>query len=1359
MEDLDFSNVKEIIKKSPSNTNFIMDVKSIRDAMRAPPTVLSDELLWIEASGKVKVGIESKVSQNNSTVTVYVANAEEKAVLHWGEFSDGQWKAISPKRLSPDYEGKQVSDKGAEIELKKIDNSISWASLKFLPGEQPDVVAFVIRIGPNNWISAKYGGDFLVPMPVLPEWIEMKEKAEQEREAQKREREAAWDGIVKRFNEASIIDLPETSAKEFIVSEMCEELSHNAGWYKVWISSSVNLEYDEDAVSDDDGSDDTADMTNVQPGSPSDEVLLCVSVLFCLREPNQMKIHWGVMRKGDSNWVSPMSLSDFKYKGLRDTVEVNSQACDSYIDMEAMRDLDGLCLVEFTLSGSLESSEMGKVVRPVAESINFVLNHNEDWIKNVGGSDIKLRLKQSQESGGSDLARQIIECECEWGSMTLMHRYGLVLDRINQDAPKYDQSKKMPSAELEPTTSAGHEFWSWLTTWLRFSHLAWVDWQRRYNTRPAQLAHVTQELSYALAGCWRRYPDYRSWIKICVACVGRGGNQGQRIRDQILEIMHRHKIPETAGHFYEQWHQKLHNNTTPDDIGICKAIIRYYETGGDLGAYWHVLAENNIDKAKLASYERPITCEPFMHNCDRGALLNDWRSYLDVLMDIHDCRDLSRSVNRVRGLLQGTAGSDLDSLMHDLHHNSNGQLSPEHAVGRIWKIAHIRNQLYETAKNNDNNAEVRDLLLLDFSLESIQSTSLQNTNKQAFSLTDCVSLVTSFIGDWSNITSSHAEWRALLTDFRELGMKAAQQKFTQDKVLDALLVKAMIDRLTRAVGSDTEHFQQMLGPKSQLLGRNVGVETEKLNVFVDEILRGSVLFSVSLLISAVEPRVRKLAEMSPWQIVSPVDSVEGVVKCVPALVHLQEEKFLEPTVLISGQVSGDEDIPDGVVGIIVRDAASAPDVLSHVAVRARNSKTLLAVCYEPSLIQAVEAKRKNTFCKVTLAKQGTELEFADCQHKETKGGDERRDEGDADKENRAKSLNDIKTMVLDVTPENSVDRYCVPEKEYTRTLVGSKSANLKTLRETLAGKLGTPGTAAKSGVYFIPQSCAFVYGSFLKCLNAPENGLAKKQIEAIIGKCKSTQNKHVRKAFDRIEPVIMSLVLNEELVRQFEEVLESAGLLKVYRDNGAHVCAEALKRVWMSVFNMRPWVALGKACRAWSELSMAVLVQQIVDARYAFVLHSKNPYRQQNADRFMYGEIVKGLGEVLVGNHAGRAMSWECDRDHKENVLLLSWPAKSVYLSTVDSLIFRSDSNGEDLEGFAGAGLFESIPAIANQENVCEYATDRLVTNAAFRKSILQQLSQLAWDLQEVFDGHPMDIEGCVDAHDRVYVVQCRPQV
>ena len=39
------------------------------------------------------------------------------------------------------------------------------------------------------------------------------------------------------------------------------------------------------------------------------------------------------------------------------------------------------------------------------------------------------------------------------------------------------------------------------------------------------------------------------------------------------------------------------------------------------------------------------------------------------------------------------------------------------------------------------------------------------------------------------------------------------------------------------------------------------------------------------------------------------------------------------------------------------------------------------------------------------------------------------------------------------------------------------------------------------------------------------------------------------------------------------------------------------------------------------------------------------------------------------------------------------FPSKrlGVFLTEGDSLIFRSDSNGEDLEGFAGAGLYDSV--------------------------------------------------------------------
>lgn len=40
---------------------------------------------------------------------------------------------------------------------------------------------------------------------------------------------------------------------------------------------------------------------------------------------------------------------------------------------------------------------------------------------------------------------------------------------------------------------------------------------------------------------------------------------------------------------------------------------------------------------------------------------------------------------------------------------------------------------------------------------------------------------------------------------------------------------------------------------------------------------------------------------------------------------------------------------------------------------------------------------------------------------------------------------------------------------------------------------------------------------------------------------------------------------------------------------------------------------------------------------------------------------------------------------------VLCYASKSEAMYVRDSLIFRSDSNGEDLEGYAGAGLYESI--------------------------------------------------------------------
>ena len=56
--------------------------------------------------------------------------------------------------------------------------------------------------------------------------------------------------------------------------------------------------------------------------------------------------------------------------------------------------------------------------------------------------------------------------------------------------------------------------------------------------------------------------------------------------------------------------------------------------------------------------------------------------------------------------------------------------------------------------------------------------------------------------------------------------------------------------------------------------------------------------------------------------------------------------------LLAKRVTGEEEVPEGCVAVVTPDA---PDVLSHVSVRARNMRVLFATCHEPAPLKEIEA--------------------------------------------------------------------------------------------------------------------------------------------------------------------------------------------------------------------------------------------------------------------------------------------------------------------------------------------------------------------------------------------------------------------
>ena len=89
--------------------------------------------------------------------------------------------------------------------------------------------------------------------------------------------------------------------------------------------------------------------------------------------------------------------------------------------------------------------------------------------------------------------------------------------------------------------------------------------------------------------------------------------------------------------------------------------------------------------------------------------------------------------------------------------------------------------------------------------------------------------------------------------------------------------------------------------------------------------------------------------------------------------------------------------------------------------------------------------------------------------------------------------------------------------------------------------------------------------------------------------------------------------------------------------------------------------------------------------QYAYVIHTTNPTNGDAGE--IYCELVLGLGEAIVsGTVPGAALTFVARKDDMDNPRVLLYPSKSEGMFVDESLIFRSDSNGEDLEGYAGAG-------------------------------------------------------------------------
>ncbi|GJQ59156.1 MAG: hypothetical protein SCALA701_19570 [Candidatus Scalindua sp.] len=971
--------------------------------------------------------------------------------------------------------------------------------------------------------------------------------------------------------------------------------------------------------------------------------------------------HWGVAVNAPFEWLLPSA-----------SVQPTGTAV---IDSRSVQ-------TPFVLQNGLNRLNLPFSEEGAPIGITFVLKEAETglWLKDKGRNFFIPINSSLQEGTGLltsnffSLAEEIIQAEMEKNSWTLMHRFTLchdLLEKSNRD----------------------RDLFATLFVWLRYSALRQLDWQRNYNTQPRELSHAQDRLTLRLADMYINNSEDRDIIRLLFSTLGRGG-EGQKIRDEILNIMHRHHIKEVSNHFMEEWHQKLHNNTTPDDVVICEAYLEFLRSDGDLSLFYDTLRNKGVTKERLENFERPIVTPPdFVHHL-KEPLIHEFENYLKILKSIHSGTDLESAMNAAHYLLNDNTREHLDALFQQ-RFEVKMQL-----LDQVEKITMVRKELGELLRVESNQGRLRDMIYLDLALEETLRLIIEGNIQPEVDQDQLVDLIDRALENQC-LSSESTELMQCFLHWKKL---KGMERFSQDWSLHA---KSVLDRIGRVIGAFSDDYYHLFQPKAEFLGSAFQADSWIVPLFSEEIIRGRLAFILSMLAHHLEPILRMYARLGNWQVISPGEA-SGKVEIVDTLRAIQGKSFCTPTVVVADKVMGDEEPPSGVCAIITPDAV---DLVSHIAVRARNSHLLFATCYDNGSLEKLKSHRGH-FLNLAVTASG-DIMF------------EKSDNAITAEEPQIR-------VIIKELPRRPFSSYAISSNHFNDTMVGGKSNNLMRLQGVLPEWIT------------LPDSVALPFGVFDEVLSLGVNRKVAEDYEKLLSKIEENPKKRL----SEIRALLLKLQQPKELFEELLRVMNRSDLHQ--EEDEAWMC---IKQVWASKWNERAYVSRKSRGIPHNNIDMAVLIQRVVPAEYAFVIHTHNPFTNDGNE--LYAEVVLGLGETLVSNYPGRALSFTKRKDGSEPNLL-AYPSKGIALIG-DGYIFRSDSNGEDLEGYAGAGLYDSVMLPQPKKLSLQYEEEPLLWNLSFRRDMLNAIAEIGM-ITEMATGSPQDIEG-VYAKGKYYLVQTRPQV
>ena len=913
-----------------------------------------------------------------------------------------------------------------------------------------------------------------------------------------------------------------------------------------------------------------------------------------------------------------------------------------------------------------------------------------------------------------DYINSIIECEVYYDQWTLANRYNKAYDILNL---------------IQNSTNSNHDY-QYIMIWLRYSFQRLLDWQRKQNTPPRALSGALNRLTYYLSGLYiNQYKTETKYnnlndskiplIKMILSMLGKGTGNGQAIRDYILVIMHKFKLPRKGKYFYEQWHQKLHNNSTPDDIIICEALLSFLKTN-DIKNYWKVLNDNGINRERLESYERNITEEPH-HNYD---YIGDFENFLNILKSVHSNNDLITMFNSAKYII-----GDKSNIYEDIINNVNND--NVNVINQIQKITfgrQILNKIIENVIKESDIGKMRDIIFFDISLENYIRLLVEKIIHIQISYNDYINEITLILENIKISYFNFIEINIIYNDWLKI-VVSKQNDFSRNNMLK---IKSVYNRLMRILNNISDYFNNNIQEKAKYLGEQFNINKESVETFSEELIRGTIFFALSMLLKKLNKFIREKTSNDKWLIISRGvnEEIKGLIKFEKNLSDIQFEKLNQKTILLTENINGNEEIPINCIGLIVsNNNENYPDVLAHVSVRARNLKILFGACLDEKIRNELLSLDKK-YIKLNIVNTEIKFELID-EIKEN------------EKEYQQNEISEIKLKGNSEESENN-KKILVEIDEFNANLVGEKSLNTKILFNKVPN----------INWLKYPESFSIPFNIISLFLSLEEN---KEINEKINNEINQLSNKEIKK-----EKIILTLQKLKKLILQINFPSENEYTKKLneklikfgIKENDISKAHNSIKKVWSSKYNERVYLSMQKLNISFDKIKVSVLIQKIIPTEYAFVIHTKNPLNNNNNE--IFAEVVNGMGETLVGAYEGQSFSFIYNKNNKQ-FNINSYQNKSMKLLN-EGFIFRSDSNMEDIENFSGAGLFDSVPMIDDKIIYMKYFDDKLYIDDNFVNKIVNGICDIGINVEMLYNGKPQDIEG-VYYNGEFYIVQSRPQV